>query len=131
MRRCNVLILMLQLPTMLAAQSSAPRRLPNAVTLEFAQFADIYASRPVAAFDGGHCQGAVAEGHARFETRGITQVLRLGDHEIGATQFDCACLSIRSTPGGGEGASGRRPRLIFSRTSGTPRSRSSANRAEA
>ena len=51
MRRCHLLVIPLLLPTVLAAQSSAPAAPPNAVAIQFVRFADIYGSRLIAAFD--------------------------------------------------------------------------------
>lgn len=51
MRRCSLLILQLLLPAVLTAQSSVSRESPNAVIMEFVQFADLFGSRLVAAFD--------------------------------------------------------------------------------
>jgi hypothetical protein len=51
MRRCKLMIVLLPLPMALAAQSSTSRETPNAVIMEFVQFADIFGSRLIAAFD--------------------------------------------------------------------------------
>ena len=51
MRRFLLQVVMLLLPTTVAAQSSPAREPPSAVILEFVRFADIFGSRLVAAFE--------------------------------------------------------------------------------
>src|SRR5438874_9292397 len=51
MHRRALIVLTLVLPAVLAGQSPPTPELPNAVTLQFIRFADIFGSRLVAAFD--------------------------------------------------------------------------------
>src|SRR5947208_418901 len=113
MHRRALIVLTLVLPAVLAGQSPPTPELPNAVTLQFIRFADIFGSRLVAAFDSIPAARAcehVARVRDRFG-RALQSDLELHATTRHGASFGAAAEDARGDRVAGSGAVTIRRRL--------------------